>query len=373
MSAPTPPPPPDIAIASRLSAPAAFAWCAVPSLLGLALAVVLQLGFMLPKFGTGSSDLNRMIELGRHLGSPYRTPTAVAVGDSVTVEGIDASVVAANAPAGWTIENLGINGCDRAEVNVILPRVLGAKPRAVIFVLRPLSIAEPPPLSGDGAYAYALGGFRDYWPKDWINPGSPGVTEDIYARLTAPDLKAKVHFRTAVNYLINDTARAKIRKGITFARADDWNAPFNMTASVGGKTLDNHLKSLEEEVRIAAHADGDGHGSPGPFRPDIASDEADMERLIASTRAAGSIPVLIAAPVHPRLRDAEAFGAVGRRLRELAPQWAAEYGGVYADASALLDETGFADGQHLNAKGRELLSTFVGKSLPPPAKSPSAP
>ena len=154
MSAPAPPPPPEIAFAERFSAPVAFAWCAVPTLLGLALAVAAQLGYLLPRFGTGSSDLNRMVALGLHLERPYQaSAVAAAVGDSVTVEGIDAGIVASNAPSGWTVENIGINGCDRAEVNVILPRVLRAKPRAVIFVLRPLSIAAPPPISGDGAYA----------------------------------------------------------------------------------------------------------------------------------------------------------------------------------------------------------------------------
>lgn len=368
MSAPAPPPAPEIPYARRFSTPGCFAWCFAPSLVGLALAMMFQLWFMLPRFGTGSSDLNRMVALGQHVRSTFPPNSAIALGDSVTVEGIDASIVRSAAPSGWHVENAGINGCDRAEVAVILPAVLAAKPRALILVLRPLSIARPPPISGDGAFAYALGGFRDHWPDGWLGPDSAGLTQDLFDRLTAPRLRAEIHFRTAVNYLINDTLRERVRSGIKFARPDDWVAPFNMTTSISGKTLDAHLKNLEEEVRESSMKIGSGDG---PLVIDTTADEADMERLIAAIRAAGATPVLIASPVHPRLRDAEAFAAVGARLRMLAPRWAQTYGGVYADASSLLDETGFADGQHLNAAGRAKLSEFVGRYLPPLSNAPA--
>jgi hypothetical protein len=39
---------------------------------------------------------------------------------------------------------------------------------------------------------------------------------------------------------------------------------------------------------------------------------------------------------------------------------------IYADASLLLDDSGFADGQHLNEKGRAALSAFIGSKLPSP-------
>lgn len=366
MSAPAPPPPHQIEFAPRLSAPAAFSFAFLPVVAGLGAAAVIHFSVVLPRLGVGSSDLNRMVALGHHLESPAPagTRTAFAVGDSVTVEGIDADIVKANAPPGWTIENIGINGCDRAEVKVILPKIMAAKPAAVIFVLRPLSITEPPPIAVDGAYAYALGGFPKLWPPAWVEPDSPGVPPNIFRDLTASETLARIHFRSALSYVINDGLRERVRKGIKFARPDNWVAPFNMTSSISGPELTRHLTALENEVRESTAVPPTGHeGTPNPASP-TATHEAEMERLIRYTRDHGSIPVLFAAPVHPRMASAPAYSAVAARLKVVARDWATETGGVFADASALLDETGFADGQHLNAHGRQLLSEFVGKHLP---------
>lgn len=336
-----------------MSAPAAFAFCFAPLVIGLAVAVGVHLKVVLPRFGTGSGDLNRMVELGERLDAPMNdVPTAVFVGDSVTVEGIDASLVAKAAPAGWRVFNLGINGCDRAELVVIMPKVAAAKPAAVCIVLRPLSIAEPPPVEADGAYAYNLGGFPEAWPQGWIQSDTPGVPPERVERLTKSKLEAQVHFRTAFQQLINNGLRERFRAGIKLARSDDWNAPFNMTASISGSTLDNHISVLAEEVRLGIKDGTTRH-------------EQDLERLIKLLADAGIRPILISAPIHPRLR--ESFGPTAARLRELASAWATKYGGVYADGSLILDETGFADGQHLNERGRGLLSAFVGANMPPPA------
>jgi hypothetical protein len=44
-----------------------FLFWAIPTLVGLAFSAAFQLGFLLPKFGTGSSDLDRCIELSQAL------------------------------------------------------------------------------------------------------------------------------------------------------------------------------------------------------------------------------------------------------------------------------------------------------------------
>ena len=356
MTSAAPPPAQIIPFARTMSAPAAFAFCFAPLVIGLALAVGFHLKVVLPRFGTGSSDLNRMVELGKRLDSPLSdTPTTVFVGDSVTVEGIDASLVAKAAPAGWRVLNFGINGCDRAELDVILPKVAKARPAAVCIVLRPLSIAEPPWVEADGAHAYNLGGFPAAWPAGWIESDTPGVPPERVAMLTKSTLEAQVHFRTAFQQLINNGLRERFRAGIKATRADEWSAPFNMTASISGSTLDNHISVLAEEVRLGIENGTVRH-------------ERDLERLVRLLADSGIRPILISSPIHPRLRDS--FGPTAARLRELATGWASQFNGVYADGSLILDETGFADGQHLNEKGRGLLSAFVGGKMPPPGKAP---
>ncbi|MBS0195814.1 MAG: hypothetical protein JSR77_03565 [Planctomycetes bacterium] len=352
MSAPSPPSPSEIPFAKDYSPTKAFAHCFLPVVVGLAVALGVHMRFVLPRLGTGSPDLNRMIQMGHRLDTPLSdAPTLVFVGDSVTVEGIDASIVAKNAPSGWRVFNFGINGCDRAELDVVLPKVADAKPRAVCIVLRALSIGRPPDVEVDGAYAYNLGGFPAAWPPGWMESDTPGVPPEKVEMLRASRFKAEVHFRTAFQQLINNGLRARFRSGIKVARSDDWSAPFNMTASISGSTLDNHINVLGEEVREAT-ADG------------TQRQERDLEKLISLLASKGVTPVLIISPTHPRLR--ETFGPTNARLKTVAQAWAAQYRGVYADASELFDGSGFADGQHLNEKGRGLLSQFVGSKLPAP-------
>jgi hypothetical protein len=163
-----------------------------------------------------------------------------------------------------------------------------------------------------------------------------------------------------------------MNRRIRFARSDDWNAPFNMTSSIGGAELDRHLRSLEAEVRESGLPEGIAP-TAGTITLCTAPHEAELDALVRMIRDAGAVPVLVAAPNHPRLCDAAsapAFASAAVRLREVARELAARYDGVYVDASeGVVAETGFADGQHLNREGRESLSAFVGAALPPAPRS----
>ncbi len=352
MSAPSPPPPEDIPFAERLGSPKTFAYWVIPTVLGLLAAVVFHLLVVMPRFGTGSPDLDRMIAIGQLLDSPLNSePTLVCVGDSTTVEGIDASIIAQAAPKGWRVLNLGINGGDRAELNVIIPKVAAAKPKAVCLVLRPAHIGDPPDVEVDSSYAYNLGGFPAAWPAGWMTPNPPGVPPDKIENLTATHLDAHLNFRTAFQQLINNKLREQLRRGIRPSQPTNFVAPFNLTMSISGSTLESHLRNLDEENQKA-------------IKFGTAKHEADMERLIAYLHSQGVTPILIAAPTHPGLR--EAFGPTNARMTELAKGWAQKYAGIYGEATLLFDESGFADAQHLNEKGRRLLSEFVGKLIPPP-------
>jgi lysophospholipase L1-like esterase len=352
MSAPATPVPPPIPVAQGLSPAKAFAFCFVPVAAGVGLAVAFHLFVVLGWLGTGSPDLNRMVALGERLDEPSPTePTLVFIGDSVTVEGIDASIVARATGGAWQALNFGLNGADRAELDVIVPKVARHKPTAVCIVMRPLSIAEPPAVNLDGAHAYNLGGFAAAWPEGWIGPDTPGLPAEQREALTAPSLDSKLHFRTAIMEMINAGLRARLRSGVRIAPVDDWIAPYNLTTSIGGVTLDNHIRALDVELQDAIKQGTERH-------------ERDFERLVSHLAAAGIKPVLVASPIHPRLR--EAFGPTAERMRALGPTWASSHGGTWIDATTLLDETGFADGQHPNQKGREALSAFIGSNLPPP-------
>jgi len=329
-----------------------FAFCALPAVIGLLAAIAIHMGLVLPAVGTGSPDLNRMIALGVRLDTPLdEEPTLVFLGDSLTVEGIDAETVREAAPPGWRVFNFAINGGDRAELDIIIPKVAKAKPAAVCMILRPLSIAYPPDVGVDGAYAYNLGGFAKAWPAGWIPPYPPGVSKKYAEMLQESTLEAQLHFRTALQQLINSRIRQVVRSGFRSNISDDWQAPFNMTTSIGGDLLNKHLRTLGDELVDGVAAGTSVH-------------EADLERLVAHLHSQGITPILVSSPTHPKLR--EIFGPTAEKFAALAKAWVAKYDGIYADAHFLLDETGFADGQHLNEKGRNLLSRFVAAALPPP-------
>lgn len=352
MTAPALPSSPSIPCVHGLSPVKAFAFCFVPTGAGVGLAMAFHFLVVLGWLGTGSPDLNRMVALGERLAEPPPVePTLAFIGDSVTVEGIDASIVAEATGGSWKVVNFGLNGADRAELDVIVPKVAKHRPTAVCIVMRPLSIAEPPAVNLDGAHAYNLGGFPAAWPEGWIGPDTPGLPAEQREALTGPALESKLHFRTAIMEMINAGLRARLRSGVRVAPVKDWVAPYNLTTSIGGVTLDNHIRALDVELQEAIKQGTERH-------------ERDFERLVSHLAAAGIKPVLVASPIHPRLR--EAFGPTAERMRSLGPTWASSHGGTWIDATTLLDETGFADGQHPNQKGRETLSAFIGSNMPAP-------
>ncbi|MCA9295495.1 MAG: hypothetical protein KC983_03240, partial [Phycisphaerales bacterium] len=152
----------------------AIAWgaigtCVLSAALGVAIALMLLMWVILPTLGYGYAD--RIIAIGERLNGPSfeDRPTAVFLGSSVVVEGIDAREVVAAAP-GWDAYNFAINGCEINEQRVMLPKVLAAKPRAVVLLIRPITLAMPGDIPPDKAYGYVLGGFPAAWNAQYVDP-----------------------------------------------------------------------------------------------------------------------------------------------------------------------------------------------------------
>jgi len=351
-----------LAFGERRGAVAAFLFAGVPLLVGLAIALALHLKVVLPELGTGASDVTRVIAVGELLDTPLDPGTVVFVGDSVSVEGIDARLVAEAAGPGAKVRNLAINGGNPTELTVLMPKVVAARPAKVVFTLRPRSLGEPIALDNDKASAYALGGFAKAWPsggEPWVTWKSPGMSEAAMEHVLASEFEAQRYFRTAVVNTINNTFRSKLRKGYVPMTPSDFDSPAEMRLSLEGARLDKHISALVDEY-TAAMKDGTSIG------------EGVVERLVAQVRAGGSTPVIVLAPLHPQLLPAvvkahpEMAAAVASwqaSLAEFAARMGKAYGAVVIDASAALDESGFADGQHPNEKGRAALSRYVGSRL----------
>lgn len=339
-----------------------LAYCVVPSLVGVALGVAIHLFVVLPTIGVGSNGLTRMVRLGEHLAAIERTrsekPRVCVLGDSVSVEGIDASAIERGASDAWQVENYAINGATREQIRVILPKVLATKPDAVVYVLRVQAIADPPPLPIDLAYAYALGGFPSAWPNGWVDPSVPGISARTMEGLDATELDAKLHFRGALVYRFNDLMHERFSGKTKLPAPDNWRDAHHMTGGITGERLERHIKTMEDEVAGAARM------SDPAFPATLESNERDLAEIVAEIRRAGATPVLVIAPVHPRLRDSRPYAEVGARLDQRVNELVDRDRALRVDARLLLEADDFADAQHPGPSGREKLSEFIGKNLP---------
>ncbi|MCC6971436.1 MAG: hypothetical protein IT434_14575 [Phycisphaerales bacterium] len=335
-----------------------FLFWAIPTLIGLAFSAAFQLGFLLPKFGTGSSDLDRCIELAKLYDQGLSDePTVVFIGDSLTVEGIDASAVAAAAP-GWRVLNAALNFGDRIDQEIMTPSLAKARPALVVWLSRPMQLgAAKANLHADRAAAYRVGDFPRDWPQGWLSARSDGLSSGLYATLDGSEWMARAHFHT---WLINASyqrLRNNLRRGnIRSTAAGDWIAPYQMVASIAGDRLERHIEAIkrEHEDRLAR----------GRF-PD------SYQRIVRHLADAGARPVIVLAPIHPHIRARGWFDSDTAEFTKFATELAASTNALFLDTSALLDAQDFADGQHPAAAGRAKLSEFIGKQLPPPHPAPS--
>lgn len=345
--------------AESIGARRTFAFWVMPMLLGFALSAGFQLGVLLPKYGTGSADLDRCIELGKLYERGFADQaTVVFIGDSISVEGIDAAAVALNTPPGWRVINAALNNGDRIDQAIMAPALAEARPTLVVWVSRPMQLgAARGKLNADRVAAYRVGDFASHWPDGWLTARSSGLSPELLDVLDGPMLPARAHFHTWLLNASHQRIRAFMRRGaFRLSAADEWSTPYQMIVPISGARLEQHLEAIRREhtERLAGGRD------PEEF--------AKILRLLAD---AGTRPVIVLAPIHPNIRARGWFDSDTAEFRKFATELAASTNGQFLDASALLDAQDFADGQHPAAAGRAKLSEFIGKQLPPPHPAPS--
>lgn len=346
---------PHVPCARRMSAMRAAVLCGLSILAGLVVAIVGSLAVVFPLIGTGSVDQDRKIALGRAvesgvIASANALRRAVFLGDSVSVDGIDAAIVEHQAGAGWRVFNFAIRGCNRTGLDVIAPAFIASKPDLVVLVLQPdMSIAQFE-LPEDSAYAYALGGFPSFWPEGWMEPVPPGIPAESMQALLSGSIEGRLHFRNSPQVWINGTLRERFRPGVRVPASDDWIAPFVRTASISGSTLEINLERVKRETLARRELT-------------TVADRDDLARLLREFAVHHVQLLVVGAPAHPQLR--ETFDFDRTTLRDIVAKESSRSSGAiaYIDAFELLDEDGFSDALHPNREGREALSRFVGNAL----------
>lgn len=325
--------PPGVMIVALLSAP----------FLGALLGFVLLNAVVIPRIGYGG--VNRIVSLGAHLTSPYTRPTAVCLGNSVTIEGVDATLVERAAGTDVSVENLAIAGAHAAELRVQAPLVAAARPALVVITLLPEAAAAPQDLDLDKAYAYGIGGFAIDDPCSRIE----SLSEKTCSALSAAGWRAALRMRTTPIQRINSAVRARLNPAVSTRRENNWTAPFLRHGSISGLRLQRHISEMRDTWLALQNDDNDS----GP---------AETIALAKEFTSRGVPVLMVVAPVHPDLLPgfepwAESLVESLRGLAATNPDVAV------ADASTLLGADLFSDALHPNEDGRSVFSAFLGAQI----------
>ena len=318
--------------------------------LGVLLGVVIVYGVAIPRIGLAVSGgrADRILNTYNAIpASGFDGPTAVCLGNSISIEGIDADQIESQAN-GWRVYNFAMNGCHLDEMRAILPRILDADPEVIIVSLPAMSMGDVPPMEADLASAYAISGFLDAWDHRPRLSDFVGQDEASIQRLNESGVLPWLSFRTSILGYINAQTRARLRSGILPPKTDDFVSPFQMVSSLSGKVLDRHLMDTVNATNDRL----DGGNREG----------AEMiGRLTELAAARGVRVMLVAAPQHPMNKDH--IGPATLEFHQLLEAMAGAEAVAFVNATDLLEAEDFADALHPNERGRAKFSAFLGQRL----------
>jgi hypothetical protein len=309
---------------------------------GALCAALFLANFYLPRAGIGTVE--RIAALGRHLNEPFvEHPVAVFLGNSITMEGIDAGVVEETAGNNWHAENLATSGAGPLEFQIVAPKLLKARPDVVVIPFETINLGELVDLPTDKAFAYAYGDFVADWPQDWMREEFGGLSDRTWDALHSTRWEQRLHFRRAPLNKLNDEIRVRLRSGIQETEPTNWLNPYEMLISIQGDRLKAHLDRIKlRNARLNS--------------PDRAGAD-EIRRLLDYVRQHDVHSVLVAVPVHPALL--ESVEPYLQELRRLLAGFVHD-GTTFVDASELLHADDFGDAIHPNESGRRKYSTLLG-------------
>ncbi len=323
--------------------------CVASPIAGAAVAFWLLVTVLIPTIGVG--DVQRIIDLGAKLESPITPqPTAAIIGNSVLIEGINASMVAEAAPPGWHARNFAINGCDLTEQQILLPKLISARPDAIVMVIRPIDVGAVTDVNLSKLHAYSLSAFTSSFRDGYAAERLPGLSDESREALLSTRFQSLLHFRRSPLTTAEAVGFSLLQSGTVSLNADDWNEPADLTGSISGARLERHFRVVAE-TRSQRIAGGQTAGAE------------HIERAARDLHEAGITPVIVVAPIHPQMpgQSEEALA----QLRALLADLSDRYGAITGDAHDMLGAEDFADAIHPNARGRQKLSAYIGSLLPP--------
>jgi hypothetical protein len=275
-----------------------------------------------------------------------QSPDIVILGNSVTMNGVDADLVAGRIARKPKIYNFSSTGQSVAE-SFLYFQELSAKTKHVVLVVptRNLETDGLPPK--DVANAFYMNGYR-------IKPSTQSVLNAVFrdeaTMLARNDIEQRFASRWVLSQVVDTVVRKKLRKDMETSKSiQSLSYPAPYSKKIGASEFEKLLPSYESE-RV-----------PGPFHP-LEKQVVMIRKMGEQLASNGAKLWVVFAPLNPRR-----FETLGNKYVESVATYSqfAPFGPdvKVLDLTSLLSADDFIDVVHPTRAGAEKISMRIGDFL----------
>ncbi|MEQ1821054.1 MAG: hypothetical protein ABL949_00940 [Fimbriimonadaceae bacterium] len=274
------------------------------------------------------------------------SPDIVLLGNSVTMNGVDADLVASRMASKPKIYNFSSTGQSVAE-SFLYFQELPAKTKQVVLVVptRNLETDGLPPK--DVANAFYMNGYR-------VKPSTQSVLNSVFsdqaAMLQRNDVEQRFASRWVLSQVVDTVVRKKLRKDMETSKSIlslSYPAPYSK--KIGSAEFEKLLPSYESKRE------------PGPFKP-LDQQVVMIRKMGEQLAGSGAKLWVVFAPLNPRR-----FDALGSKYVESVTTFSqlSPFGpdAKILDLTSLLGADDFIDVVHPTRAGAEKISARIGEFL----------
>lgn len=263
-------------------------------------------------------------------------PIALFLGNSVTIEGIDAGLYEQERDGTVQAFNLATTGATFEELALHVPYLKRIKPKQVLIMVHPESLeTDKVEIHPRELILYKLLGFTQGEVPEALEPSDQ---EYLRSNLLAHILDGRFIFRSTIEDRIRFRLLSSLRR-----TDNEFKIPATYTVSLSTDQIQMILRRLNLRK--------------GPFAPKPGH-ERNLRFVIRELKEQGIAVTVIAAPIHPLYVQERGKNAVEEFLDWLR-NTTLDAGAQFLDASSLLDSSDFIDHFHPNGTGRATLSKFI--------------
>lgn len=294
------------------------------------------------------NDMLRTRTILAALERPVDAPSAVVLGDSVAMTGLDGHLLGRALGHTTSTWNLGSVGQSLYESLLIIDK-LPAATRQVVLGVRSEALRDEVPLHPDKLASYRMYGYKP----------SPGLfalmrafaLDSLLIELTRPRRESVMRAKWIVRSSLDTWTRQLLRRDLHMERATyDLHYPQWFEQPLDADALDRRIRQL-----IALHQ-GTTSSAVSP------SASAALEAFASVCQRRGWQCLIVLMPEHPRLRSSVPL-EFDRTLHASVDALSRKLGLRMVDFGDLLGEDLFIDQLHPSRAGAQVLTREVAKQL----------